>query len=810
MKTKCARLSMFGGELILVFLLAGGLLAQQAPTAGSAQGQAVPHLVKFSGTVKDADGKPRTGVTGITFALYKDPAGGAALWLETQNVTIDAQGRYMVLLGSNSAEGVPLELFSANEAQWLGVQSEGLPEQRALLGSVPYALKAADAETLGGSPAVSLVLAAPPTAGDSSSMFSASGGFQITTPGKGIIVGSPKCAQIGIDNTGSGATVVVPCPLAITTTSLPNATAGTAYDQPIQTSGGKGTAITFALANSTTLPAWASLNTSSGHLTGTPAAGDVGTSAPFQISATQNGYTVTSENLTILTMVASICTGAPTGHESMLNGQYAFVVQGFEGGGNGTPVAIAASFHANGAARLTGGDFDINKTAGATHATINRGSYTVGLDPTSSGDLGCVSFSLSNGSTTGFTFSLGGLSSRVFSKGRIIEYDDATGTGSRGSGVLLRQDRTSFLLSNLQPRYAFGVDGVDSSGGRHFASAGSFTVDTSGNISSGFADTNYAGASPGETTGGTGKIDAISTTTGRATMTLTLGGQTTHQAIYMVNADEVFMIGTDPLSSVPIYSGRAIVTASSFTQSSLSGNYVIHTTGIEPPGDFIPCADVLLVLVNLDSTSGTYSGTSYYYELSAGVFVPSPVSGATYVVDATSGRTTLSGLGWVVGHDVFYIATPTATTEPISAFFVATSDYRANFGFAEFQPSQTYSTSGMAGNYFAGTEDPGDNTVSNEIDVVNVSSGETVTGSGYASGDGGLGTTSPSGAISIGSNGVGGWQYQYGGCPLGYWAITNGTRLFTIPVGGGYCNGVPVLRPAVVTVYERQKAGFSP
>jgi hypothetical protein len=175
------------------------------------------------------------------------------------------------------------------------------------------------------------------------------------------------------------------------------------------------------------------------------------------------------------------------------------------------------------------------------------------------------------------------------------------------------------------------------------------------------------------------------------------------------------------------------------------------------------------------------------------------------VVDATSGRTTLSALGWVVGTSVFYIATPTASTEPMSAFFVPTSYSEAVFGFAEFQPSQTYSTSGMAGNYFVGTEDSGDNTVSNEIDVVNVSSGGTVTGSGYNSWYGGLGTTSPSGAISIGSNGVGSWQYQYEGCPLGYLAITNGTRLFLILDGGSrYCNGIAILLPAVVTVYERQ------
>jgi len=545
-------------------------------------------------------------------------------------------------------------------------------------------------------------------------------------------------------------------------------------------------------------------------------------SSPAQTCVLTNGSGTANANVTNVqvacTTPAATCTTAPAGHESMLNGQYAFVVQGFQGVGYPTygPVAIAGSFHADGTGIVSGGELDINEgTAGAAHVVSYASSYTVGLDSTSSGNLGCVVLSLYNGSTAAFRFNLGGLNgSNVFSKGRIIEYDDATGAGTRVSGVLRLQDTTSFSLSQLQPRYTFGVDGVNSSGG-HFASAGSFTVNTSGDISGGFEDMNDAGTIPGELTGGTGTINTISPATGWATMSLTFGGQTTHQAAYMVNADEFFLVGTDPLSSVPIYSGRVIVTASSFSESSLSGNYIIHATGIDPtcewyllqkPPSNTPCADVLLALVNLDSTSGSYSGTSYYYELSSSVFVPSTVSGETYTVDATSGRTTLSALGWVVGSAVFYIATPTASTEPISAFFVPTEDHRADFGFAEFQPSQTYSTSGMAGNYFVGTEDPSDNSVSNEIDVVNVSSGGTITGSGYNSSYGGLGTTSPSStisAISIGSNGVG--SGQYGGCQnTEYEAITNGTRIFFILIGGSYCNGINIALPAVVTVYELQ------
>jgi trimeric autotransporter adhesin len=127
---------------------------------GAAASRAVPGLMKFSGTARDSSSKPLNGVVGITFALYTNEVGGASLWMETQNVQADASGRYSVSLGAGKA--LPVELFSSGEARWLGVQIAGQPEQnRILLLSVPYALKAADAQTLGGLPPSAFVLAAP-------------------------------------------------------------------------------------------------------------------------------------------------------------------------------------------------------------------------------------------------------------------------------------------------------------------------------------------------------------------------------------------------------------------------------------------------------------------------------------------------------------------------------------------------------------------------------------------------------------------------------------------------------------------------
>ncbi|MGA8489370.1 MAG: hypothetical protein WB711_03045 [Terriglobales bacterium] len=123
----------------------------------------VPPVVKFGGVLTDVSGKPMTGTVGVTFALYKESQGGAALWVETQNVTLDKTGRYTVMLGSTSSEGLPADLFASGEARWLGVQMQGEAEQpRTVLMSVPYALKAADAETIGGLPPSAFVKAAAP------------------------------------------------------------------------------------------------------------------------------------------------------------------------------------------------------------------------------------------------------------------------------------------------------------------------------------------------------------------------------------------------------------------------------------------------------------------------------------------------------------------------------------------------------------------------------------------------------------------------------------------------------------------------
>jgi hypothetical protein len=145
----------------LTSLLCFAAVASAQQTLGTAAMTAVPRLVRFAGSFHAPVNQP-AGPVGATFAIYNEQEGGTPFWTEEQNVELDANGNYTVLLGATKNGGVPPELFAAGEARWLQVKFYAPDEidlPRVLLVSVPYALKAADSDTLGGKPASAYALA---------------------------------------------------------------------------------------------------------------------------------------------------------------------------------------------------------------------------------------------------------------------------------------------------------------------------------------------------------------------------------------------------------------------------------------------------------------------------------------------------------------------------------------------------------------------------------------------------------------------------------------------------------------------------
>jgi hypothetical protein len=544
----------------------------------------------------------------------------------------------------------------------------------------------------------------------------------------GLSVGTTTITVVGTnsDNNGVGMdfttlTVVNPLtmnagPLSMGALNIPYPTTGLG--------GGGVSPLTWSLLNGTTLPAGLTMS-SSGKISGTPTTAGVSPNFTVQVTDSETPPVSKQTTYSITTLdPADPCSIVTNANPQMLNGSYAFVLQGFQAAtATGTPLAMAGSFAADGSGTITDGELDVNVAAGPQHLTVDSGVYAV-----DSSGQGCVQLNYTGGTSNVFHFALSQLlnAGNIGTYGRIIEFDGYQGSqgGSAtnlASGVLLLQDPAEFATSDLDARFAFGEDGFDMAG-KHVAIGGSFSFNsTNGNLTN-LAEDFDDGGTISTVTGATGVASSTATTgtTGRETVTLTLPGPTTlHLASYIVNQNELLLVSTDTLSAtVPISSGRAIVTGNSYTASSFSGNYIFRAEGLDYEGDGAACAangpcDLTDAgILNADAATGALGGT--LYQVQAGASQTSTITD-TYSVSSSTGRIQLSS---ATGGNlpVLYVASPvtsgTDATESFAAFIVgsgptqnsANGDPTALFGFIEAQPSGPYSLNSPPA-YILATED---------------------------------------------------------------------------------------------------------
>ncbi len=153
-----------------------------------------------------------------------------------------------------------------------------------------------------------------------------------------------------------------------------------------------------------------------------------------------------------------------------LTGTYVFFSQGWDSGF--APLTIAGAFASNGSGSITGGAMDAVDPAIAidTNQAITSGSYFVDSDGRGQAQLvtGIGTFVLDFVLTAGTT--------GVSSHGLVTEFD----SNGSGSGTLDLQTAIPDQSSIAGP-FAFTIAGSDDSG-NSFASAGAFTLDSSGAI----------------------------------------------------------------------------------------------------------------------------------------------------------------------------------------------------------------------------------------------------------------------------------------------------------------------------------------
>ena len=482
---------------------------------------------------------------------------------------------------------------------------------------------------------------------------------------------------------------VTPLP-SVTTTSLPAGTQGTVYSQTVATSGGAGT-VTLTVSSGS-LAAGLSMD-SSGHITGTPA-GPSGTSG-FTVKATDSssaGAQSALQNLSI-TINAS-ATACGSGRESLLNGQYAFTMQGFAANG---AVTLGGMFDADGAghiARAVGVE-DVNSSIGVqTAVSINSASssYSVGGD-----NRGCMTIATSAG-TSIYRFALGVINSGVASKGWFIEFDN---TGTLGSGVLEKQDPSAFSTSRINGNYAFGTDTTSTlitSIRSRFAMVGAFAASGSGSISNGEldanenGDVNKSGGLNYPTSGLPFTGSYMVSSNGRGPMIFRVGSQTVNMSLYVISASKVLFISVDPQSSDPPFVGSALAQSGGpFSISSLSGPSVLYVSGLCGscgPGSTI-ASDLIAGILTV-SNSGSYSFNGD--ESKAGTISPFQYTATVNV--APNGRVTAPGGGQL--PPLLYLVSPNKA-------FVMLVDGGVYAGFVEPQTGGPFTNHSANGTYAFGS-----------------------------------------------------------------------------------------------------------
>jgi hypothetical protein len=395
--------------------------------------------------------------------------------------------------------------------------------------------------------------------------------------------------------TGPVTVTVSPVPTLTLAGSLPNATLGVAYSQALTATGGI-KPYSYALTAGS-LPPGLTLATD-GTISGTPT--QVGASS-FTVTVTDTESTPQTASLPLVLLVVY----PTTTQDSELIGPYAFLFQGYDDVLSGVlayQMATVGSFTADGTGVINNGEMDSNhQSSNPTGNTISSnqflGTYT--LDTNNRGLMAITE--LNSDGTTGATSIYAIVAkapappSTISTQLSMIEFDGQNQVATRGSGTILAQQQVAFS-AGLNGSYAFGLSGdtpclpsctIGIIAGPA-AAVGQFTTNGDGLITVGTSDaniasTNYANES---LTGSYGIADG----NGRLELTLNTAGTPTaayptDYAVYMVGANQAFLMSLDKHSSFILLSGSAqLQTQSSFSNASLSGPIIGYENAQSNPG----------------------------------------------------------------------------------------------------------------------------------------------------------------------------------------------------------------------------------
>jgi hypothetical protein len=329
---------------------------------------------------------------------------------------------------------------------------------------------------------------------------------------------------------------------------------------------------------------------------------------------------------------------------SSFNGTYVFSITGTDG--SGLPISIAGSVTADGSGHVSGGTADFNdaQVAPILGTAITSGTYNVGADGRATATLATTT---PFGSSLVVDFVLSSTS-----HGLITEFDG----NASGSGTIDLQ--STVTQAQLAGSYAFSLSGSDPGGNLPFATLGSFTLDSNGNITSGvedFDDQGFAYTSFGLTgtlVSQTSGAPYVATLTATNSSDVAVFGTMTFD-VYPVDATHLKFVEADTQSFMLLSGDAYTQTGASIPTTATT--YVFTMGGGVANSGPITVGGVLPIDGQGNITGGAVD------ENLAGTTTSTPLSfGGTYGPNGSTvgGRTLFSLTGFQIAGD--FIVYPTA------------------------------------------------------------------------------------------------------------------------------------------------------
>jgi hypothetical protein len=582
---------------------------------------------------------------------------------------------------------------------------------------IPYSQQLSYTGGAGGTVSWAIVAGSLPAA---SGLTLSTGGLLSGTPAVAVTYSFSVAVTVGTQTSAAQPLTLVINSLVITSGSSASGEVALPFSFHLTAQGGKAPYTWSLTAGAAALSsAGLSLNAGTGVLSGTPTTTS-GSPIAITVQATDSASATATQAMTV-----TINPARSNANNAELNGQYAFLLSGFDAGGN--PLASAGSFTANGTGSITTGVDDTNGTsltAPVANATILASAYSVGPD-----NRGKLTLTTASGSAT-FVLALNSITAGIAGGGYLTEFD---GSGNSLTGRLVLQTPSAFTTASIVSGFALGLEGFAANSTATTLVHRGVIGETQFNGTGGASSAELLATALGSQVPTTPLTTAISIgSNGRGTLAYTLasGGGTLNFTVYVVSSGKLFLLSSSAAGSgtgaADLLSGQALqqTTANgNFNTASLSGISVVRfeSLGKTAAGTFYPDVQVGLFTFNGTGKLGLSSDEN------AGGAVTSDAPTGSYSV-AANGRVALtlsSTFGGcadcVTTQSFFYLV-------GAGQGFMMDFTSPVNFGYFEPQTATSFSAGSFSGSYSAGTLEPLVVTTANSVASLVSTGASAVTG----------------------------------------------------------------------------------